>query len=113
MRTNPHGATSLAPGDIITIPPSRFVGKSVTVVGQVNKPGRIAFALNGQMSILNTIGQAGGYRRLANEEKVKVTRSAGGRKEVFSLNLKKMSRGEIAQFYLMPGDVISIPERRF
>ncbi len=113
MAINPNGATSLAPGDIVTVPPSRFVGKTVTIVGQVNKPGPVAFALNGKMSILNAIGHAGGYRRLANEEKVTVTRRSGERKDVYSLNLKKMSRGDVAVFYLVPSDVISVPERRF
>jgi len=112
MRTNPKGPTMLQPGDVVTIPASPYVGKFITVVGQVNRPGQIDFSLTGKMSILNAVGKAGGYRRLGNEEKVKVTRDTASGKRTYILNLKKMSEGREDLFYLSPGDVVSIPARR-
>ncbi|MGJ8696679.1 MAG: polysaccharide biosynthesis/export family protein [Verrucomicrobiaceae bacterium] len=112
MRINTGGTTLLAPGDVVTIPASLYVGKSVTVVGEVNRPGPIAFSLDGRMSILNAIGRAGGYKRLGNEEKVKITRTTKEGKQTYTLNLRKMADGEVPLFYLSPGDVISVPTRR-
>lgn len=107
------GGHRLAPGDIVTIPISRFVGKTVTVIGQVGKPGQLPFPVDGKLDLLSAIARAGGPGRLANKRKVTVTRHtpAGNKSERFDFD--DMAEGKIPLFYLLPGDTLSIPERRF
>ncbi len=103
----------LKPGDVITIPKSRFVGKVVILMGQVKKVGAVPFTLNGKLDILTAIANAGGYAPLANKKKVTVTRRQGGRSQTWKLNLTDMANGEEPLFQLLPGDTIMVPERKF
>lgn len=103
----------LAPGDVINVPPSRFVGKTVTVLGKVARPGNVEFPLDGNLDILTAIALAGGFDRLANQKRVTVTRRVAGRPQSQRLDLTDMAEGKIPLFQLVPGDTISVPERRF
>jgi polysaccharide export outer membrane protein len=103
----------LKPGDVITIPKSRFVGKVVILMGQVKNVGAVPFTLNGKLDILTAIANAGGYAPLANKKKVTVTRREGGRARTWKLNLTDMANGEEPLFQLLPGDTIMVPERKF
>jgi polysaccharide export outer membrane protein len=103
----------LQPGDVISVPKSRFVGKSVTVTGLAARPGPVPFPLDGQLTLQQAIANAGGVARLGNRRKVTVTRTSGGREQTFRFDLEEMAGGNAAPFSLAPGDTIYIPERRF
>jgi len=104
---------ALLPGDIVSVPPSRFLGKSVTVMGQVSNPGQVAFPPDGSLDILTAVTRSGGFARLANKKKVIVTRRNGANQQAYPLDLAAMAEGKARLFYLQPDDTISIPERRF
>lgn len=103
----------LVPGDLVTIPPSRFAGKTVAISGKVAQAGEIAFPLDGRLDILGAITRAGGFGRLANRKKVTVTRTLNGREEVYRVDCADMEKGKIATMPLVPGDRIYVPERLF
>lgn len=103
----------LAPGDLVTIPPSRFAGKSVTFTGKVARPGDIPFSLDGKLDILGAVNLAGGFDRLANKKKVTLVRVINGKEQSFTLNCEKMLDGEQASTPLQPGDRIFVKERVF
>ncbi|MDF1713461.1 MAG: SLBB domain-containing protein [Akkermansiaceae bacterium] len=103
----------LAPGDLVTIPPSRFAGKSLTFSGKVARPGDIPFPLNGKLDILGAVNLAGGFDRLANKKKVTLVRVINGKEQSFTLNCEKMLDGEQASTPLQPGDRIFVKERVF
>ena len=104
---------SLAPGDLVTIPPSRFAGKTVVLSGKVARSGELPFPLNGRLDLLGAITRAGGFDRLANRKKVTVTRLINGREQVYRLDCAAMEKGKVASLPLVPGDKIHVSERLF
>jgi protein involved in polysaccharide export with SLBB domain len=103
----------LAPGDVVSVPPNRFVGKTVTVTGLVSSPGAVPFPPDGKLDILSAIAQAGDFDRLANKKKVTVTRRGDAGDQSWKFDLTEMAEGKAALFHLLPDDIVSVPERRF
>ena len=65
-------------------------------------------------TLLQAIGMAGGYTRIADPGKIILKRITNGREQVFKLNGKKMAgNGATASFVVMPEDIITIGESIF
>ena len=103
------GRIQLAPGDRLIVNQSAFVGKTMTVLGQVGKPGPLAFPLNGRLDLVNAIAMAGGLTELANPKKVTISR----RGSVTVLDFKAISQRGDRPFLLQPDDVVTVAERLF
>jgi polysaccharide export outer membrane protein len=86
-----------------------------TVLGQVNRPGTFEMPDEGPLSLLEAIGMAGGYSRIANPSKVTLKRtSPEGSEQIFRLDAKRMAReSSIAPFLLKTGDTIVVEETFF
>jgi polysaccharide export outer membrane protein len=86
-----------------------------TVLGQVNRPGTFEMPDEGPLSLLEAIGMAGGYSRIANPSKVTLKRtSPDGSEQIFRLDAKRMAReSSIAPFLLKTGDTIVVEETLF
>jgi len=94
----------------------RSYGKKIfTILGQVQRPGSMEMQGTTEITLLQAIGMAGGYTRIADPANVTVKRlEESGNERVFKLNAKRMARGEDkATFRIKPGDVISIGESLF
>lgn len=90
------------------------VRRLFTVLGQVQRPGTYRFPEQQDLDLLQVIGIAGGYTRLANPGRIVVKRRINGSEKIFRLDGKRLARGESAgPFSLMSGDVISVGERLF
>lgn len=103
----------LLPGDLVTIPVSRFAGKSVTINGSVGRPGNIPFPLNGRLKLLDAINRAGGFTRLARKSKVTIFRTAGDEEKRFEVDCDDIADGEAPDVPLQPGDRVNVNERIF
>lgn len=103
------GRIQLAAGDRIIVNQSAFVGKSLSVLGQVAKPGPVAFPLNGRLDLVNAIAMAGGLTELANPKKVSINRKGS----VTVVDFKAISQRGDRPFLLQPDDVITVAERLF
>jgi polysaccharide export outer membrane protein len=103
------GRVKLGPGDRIIVSQSAFVGKSCTVLGQVGRPGPIAFPVNGRLDLVNAIALAGGLTELANPKKVSINR----RGRVIIVDFKAISQRGDQPYLLQPDDVITVAERLF
>ena len=103
------GRAQLAAGDRIIVSQSAFVGKSITVLGQVGKPGPVPFPLNGKLNLVNAIAMAGGITDLANPKKVTINR----RGSVTLVNFKEISQRGDQPYLLQPDDVVTVAERLF
>jgi polysaccharide biosynthesis/export protein len=108
-----NNSVALKPGDIVTVPKSLMVDKTVTITGNVNRTGSVAFPLKGGLTLLTAISQAGGFSPIANKKKVTITRTVDGNPKTFVINATKIAEGEEKDFTLLPGDSISVPERLF
>jgi polysaccharide export outer membrane protein len=91
-----------------------YAKKQFTILGQVQKPGTYPIEGNESISLLQAIGMAGGYTRIANPGKVVVKRNEGGTERVYNFNAKLMARTATdSTFRIMPGDVITVAESIF
>ncbi len=85
------------------------IRKTVTVLGQAQRPGVFELPANRKLTVVEAIGMAGGMTRIANAKKVTLKR--GGQVQV--LNLKEITSGKGADIPLQDGDMITIPESLF
>jgi polysaccharide export outer membrane protein len=103
------GRVRLGPGDRIIVNQSAFVGRKLTVLGQVGKPGPIPFPLSGKLDLVNAVALAGGITELANPKKVTINRKG----QVTVVNFKEISERGDRPYWLQPDDVVTIAERLF
>ena len=83
-----------------------------TVLGQVQRPGTYRFPDHGSLSLVQVVGIAGGYTRLASPSRIIVKRLNGDK--VFKLDGKRMaSDAGTKPFIIEGGDIITIGERLF
>jgi protein involved in polysaccharide export with SLBB domain len=119
----PHGAAvalrdRLAKGYLVnpqvSVTVMEFSKRRFTVLGEVQKPGSYDMPDQQSVTVLQAIGMAGGYTRIANPSKVTLMRKTGGKPETFDLNARKMASGNAeSAFMVQPGDVITVAESRF
>jgi protein involved in polysaccharide export with SLBB domain len=84
------------------------------VLGQVQRPGAFDMPDRDSMRLLQAIGMAGGYTRIADPGKITLKRTVNGKENVFKLNAKRMASGDdTAEFEILPGDVITVGESLF
>jgi len=91
-----------------------YAQKLFTVLGQVQKPGSYDMKGSDEITLLQAIGMAGGYTKIANPGRVTVKRQQEGGERLIKLDAKRMARGDdSASFYIKPGDVITVAESLF
>jgi protein involved in polysaccharide export with SLBB domain len=71
------------------------------IIGEVNNPGRYAY-VDG-MTVMNAVAMAGGFTYRARESRAEIKRQGQG----------EVDRNAAPHSPVMPGDVITIPERFF
>ena len=85
-----------------------------TVLGQVQRPGTYRFPDRSNLNLIQVIGMAGGYTRLADASRITLKRTVNRKETVFKLDAKKMAKDESSKaFEIEPGDIISVGERLF
>ena len=98
----------------VTVTVSDFVKLTVSVLGQVGKPGNILIAGGQQrIDLLTAIANAGDFKNIAQTKKVKITRKANKRTETHDVKGLMSNRGDGKTIYLYPGDVVFVPQRIF
>lgn len=89
-----------------------YAGQAYAVLGQVTQPGRYTFpkGVPAQLPIEEAVALAGGCTRLARQSRVLVKRGSA----VYEVNLEKLaSQPDQPKVIIIPGDIITVPERRF
>ena len=85
-----------------------------TVLGQVQRPGTYRFPERQDLDLLQVIGIAGGYTRLADAAKITVKRRVAGKDTVLRVDGKRLARDQKSgQFPVESGDLITVAERLF
>jgi len=97
------------PQVIVTV--KEYRSRTVSVIGQVNKPGNIALPAEQKMGILEAIAQAGDLAKSANKNRIEVSRN--GKTQKFTLDDLKKDTSPEKKFWLEPGDVIYVHESFF
>ncbi len=85
----------------------------VRITGAVERPLSLPYRQG--MTVLDAVLEAGGLTEFASPSRAKLYRRTSDKAEVYDVRLDSiLSRGELrTNYYLMPGDIISVPERLF
>jgi polysaccharide export outer membrane protein len=99
----------LQPKDVVTIPIDQTL--TVFVYGEVKSPGAITYLSSKKITLIQAIAQAGGTTEWAKRSRILIKRKdKRTEKEVkFTVNLKNMINGKIADLVLEQGDVVIVP----
>src|ERR1700757_1498198 len=89
--------------------------RTFTVLGQVQRPGSYDIQSDRTISLLEAIGMAGGYSRIADPGRITVRRRENGQDEVLHINGKRAEKAGYGaeDFLVKAGDVITIAESIF
>ena len=92
-----------------------YAKHSFTILGQVNRPGTYDIGSNQTFNLVEAIGMAGGYTRIADPGKITIRRRESGQDQVFRVNAKKTDKSGMGPeaFVIKPGDVINVAESIF
>jgi polysaccharide export outer membrane protein len=100
------GGPLLRPGDRLITYENPLNGRTITVSGQVRRPGPLRFPLDGKLELISAIALAGDLTDLGNRKRITVTRG----NQVFEKNLENI---DDKRFRLQPDDMVNVAERRF
>lgn len=87
--------------------------RTVNIQGAVNSPGLIPLPPEEPLRLIDAIARAGGFSRLANMNRIQLTRKApDGSSQTFTINADELLRGRSTEpWFLQRDDVINVPER--
>jgi len=94
----------------VTVVVKQINSRRVTVVGEVARQGE--FKLNGPMTVLQAIGQAGGVTEFADKSNISVIRTVNGVPKALPFDYDAIMRGKKLEqdIPLKPGDRVVVPE---
>jgi protein involved in polysaccharide export with SLBB domain len=98
----------------VSITVMSYARRGFTVLGEVLKAGSYNMQFQDSIDLLEAIGTAGGYTRLANPGKITVKRRDHERDVIFEVNGKDLASGHSGKsFRIKPGDMITVGQRMF
>ena len=100
---------SLIPGASVTVLVKAALGHTVSVIGQVQKPGEII--MSQKLSVMQALSQAGGLTPYASEGRIIVLRTIEGKQMSIPFPYDDVVDGDNLEqnFTLLPGDVVVVP----
>ena len=81
--------------------------QTISVMGEVNDPG--VQPLKYQMTVIDALAIAGGFKDFANTKKITIRRMTGTGVQTINFNYKDAIKSQSRPMYLQPGDVIIVP----
>ena len=98
----------------VTVNVISYSKKTFTVLGQVTKPGSFDIPDNQSITLLDAIGMAGGFTRIANTRKVTLKRRTGNTVKVMEIDAKKLAVSSGSHGVIInAGDIINVDESIF
>ena len=90
-----------------------YAKRSMNVIGSVNQPGAVLFPQEQGLTLLDAISRAGGFSRLADRKRIKLTRTnSDGRAETYIINADDLISGSSSNSWLLlVNDIVFVPER--
>jgi protein involved in polysaccharide export with SLBB domain len=87
-----------------------------TILGQVSKPGIFDFPDEGKLDLLEALGMAGGYTKIANPDKIIIKRMVDGKETIITVPGKRLlDKNNKTQAIpdILPNDTINVGEAIF
>jgi polysaccharide export outer membrane protein len=89
---------------------SAYNTRKFTIIGQVGRPGSYEFGGGEELGLLEAIGMAGGFTRIADRGHVLIKRRDGDTIKSIKVNAKKLADVGVDQCVIQAGDVINVGE---
>ncbi|MEN8123297.1 MAG: polysaccharide biosynthesis/export family protein [Bacteroidota bacterium] len=86
----------------------RLADNFVTILGEVNKPGRYLIDFKEKISVFELVGMAGDLKYEANRSRIKLLRKNGENIDVSYINMLDSEVLENEYYYLSPNDIVYI-----
>ena len=93
-----------------------YAKRRFTMLGQINRPGSYEMPDGSPegIDLLEAVAMAGGYTRIAAPERISIRRhSNAGKDEIIRVDAKRLARGDLGNFTVLPGDAITVGESIF
>ena len=87
-----------------------YTQRKFTIIGQVTRPGSYELQGTESLGILEAVGMAGGFSRIADTKNITVKRSVEGKTQTIKVNTKKLEDPQGWSFDVLPGDIITVGE---
>lgn len=98
----------------VTLKVVDYASRRFTVLGQVGKPGVYEMPTGDTITLLEAIGDAGGFTRIADLGNIRLKRLVGGKETLYKLTAKgSISTRQSSTFEIKPGDIITVGESFF
>jgi polysaccharide export outer membrane protein len=95
----------------VNVSVTEFSKRFVTVIGEVQKGGTFEFPNQGPLNLLQAIGLAGGYSKIADPKKVTVKRVVNGKEASITVDAKAMAGKSGSKIMeILPGDTVTVGE---
>ena len=88
----------------------RLADAYITILGEVNNPGRYLIDYDDKITVFDLLGLAGDLTKYANRANLKLVRTNGEKKELNHIDLTDNKILEDEFFYLMPNDIIYVEQ---
>jgi polysaccharide biosynthesis/export protein len=97
----------------VNITVTEYSPRTVNVLGAVNNPGSVIIPPEHIFTLLDAIAKSGGFSRLANRNKLSLTRTrSDGDTQNFTIDADHLVTGDAAnKWAVQDGDIIFVPER--
>jgi len=97
----------------INITVTEYSQRTINVLGAVNTPGSVVIPPEKSITLLDAIARSGGFSRLANRNKVSLTRTLpDGQTVNYTIDADQLVSGDAGnRAPVLDGDVIFVPER--
>jgi len=97
----------------INITVTEYSQRTINVLGAVNSPGSVSIPPEKLITLLDAIARSGGFSRLANRNRVSLTRTQpDGQTVNFTIDADQLVSGDASnRSPVQDGDVIYVPER--
>lgn len=86
---------------------------TISLLGEVNRPGPYKLGQEGETTLLEAIAMAGGFSNIANVKKIKIIRVEGGEKKTYLVNGEDILKGEKKDVPLKANDLIVVEQSWF
>lgn len=93
----------------VSIYPKEYNSKKIIVLGEVAKPGTFPFKNN--MTVVEAITLAGGFKSSANKNYVVVTRKIEGKERRIEVPVQAITEGFASNLALNAGDIVFVADR--
>ncbi|NBO17972.1 MAG: polysaccharide export protein [Proteobacteria bacterium] len=100
---------TLIPEASVTVLVKATLGNSVSIIGQVAKPGELV--MNHSLTVMQALSQAGGLTPYADEDDIIILRRVDGKETAIEFPYDEIARGDELEknIMLFPGDVVVVP----